>query len=249
MKEVIISSEDYHADVMYLSSSDLKLILQDSYQIYLKKFHGVKAEFGNKLALDLGSYIHSLVLEPEKTHEEFIVFEGRRAGKKFSEFKAENPGKIIINDVSDHLAQEIKTEIFKDEIATSLLSKGRPEISIFGDLEGVAVKARADYLVGDKIVDLKTSSAPVDLSNFVQTIAKYKYELSAAFYKDIFDKMYGKSHDFYFVSVCKNPVSIQCYKVSDETLERGRILYKKALQIWKKCVESGIWKHSLIPEV
>ena len=48
-----------------------------------------------KSAYDFGSYMHSLLLEPDKTDDEFAVFEGAtRRGKR--RFKSNNEGKTII---------------------------------------------------------------------------------------------------------------------------------------------------------
>lgn len=240
-----ISNEDYHGNKNYLSSSDLKLILQDSYQFYLKHFEGAKLEFGNKLALDLGSYIHSLVLEPEKTDSEFIVFDGRKQGKKYTEFKEMHPDKIIINDTNAHLAQEIVEAISKHEYAKDMFKDGQAEISNFTEINGVPIKVRADYLTKDAIIDLKTTSADVDIATFSQTIDKYMYKLSASLYMDAF----GGNRDFYFVAAQKNPVNIAVYKLSDLSYRQGQILYKKAIEIYKNCLATGNWNTSAIPEI
>jgi hypothetical protein len=244
-----ISSADYHAENKHVSSSDLKLLLDDPLRFYMKKYEGVKMEYGNKLAMDLGSYIHAHLLEPHKVSDEFLVFDGAKRGKKYTEFKEANPDKIIISEMADFQSQEIIKAVKDHKHATKFLTGGQAEVSLFGSLEDILVKVRADYLLENAIVDIKTSSSPVDYASFKQTIERYKYNLSAALYVDMFSKHLGRDMDFYFVSICKNPVDVVVYKASKQTLEAGRILYKKALDIFKQCRESGTWEKDLIEEI
>ena len=44
---------------------------------------------GNMDALNIGSYVHSLILEPEKTEEEFVIYSGTRRGKDWEAFSEE----------------------------------------------------------------------------------------------------------------------------------------------------------------
>ena len=60
------TNEDYHKDRNFESSSSLKLFLKDSREYYKKYILGEKREDTYKSVYDFGSYIHSLILEPEK---------------------------------------------------------------------------------------------------------------------------------------------------------------------------------------
>jgi len=240
---------DYHSNKDYLSSSDLKLLLQDPLLFYSKHYEGVSVEYGNKLAMELGSYIHALLLEPELVDKEFIVFDGKRQGKRYEEFKEQNKDKIIIGELSASTAHDIVSAVQLHELSPKFLSGGSPEISLMSKLEDIPIKVRADYLIGNTIVDIKTSSKPVDFANFKQTIENYKYDLSAALYVDAFTQYTGIQHEFVFIAICKNPVSVMFYKASKNTLENGRILYKKALDLYKECKEKGEWSKPLIEEI
>ena len=48
-------------------------------------------------AIQFGSIIHKLLLEPDSFNDDYAVFEGKiRSGKKWQEFKATNDNKQII---------------------------------------------------------------------------------------------------------------------------------------------------------
>jgi exodeoxyribonuclease VIII len=244
-----LKNNEYHSNKDYLSSSDLKLLLQDPLVFYSKHYEGVSIEYGNKLAMELGSYIHALLLEPEIVDQEFIVFDGKRQGKRYDEFKEQHKEKIIIGELSASTAHDIVSTVRLHELFSKYLVGGSPEISLMSELNGVPIKVRADYLIGNTIVDIKTSSKPVDFANFKQTIENYKYDLSAALYVDAFTKFTGQPHEFVFIAICKNPVSVMFYKASKNTLENGRILYKKALDLYKECKDKNEWSKPLIEEI
>jgi len=241
-----LSNADYHADTEYLSSSDLKTLLKDPYEVFLKKVEKISIPNKSSSAMDFGSYIHSLLLEPHKTAEEFAVFDGRKQGKRYVDFKAENPGKIIINELADFNAQEIVRDFAKHHQAPSVMTGGIAELSVFAEIDGVKVKARADYLTDSYVIDIKTTSLP--LNSFSEVVKSRDYGLSAALYLDLFNKD-GANRDFLFIVIGKNPVEIKILKASKETIEEGRALYMRALKIYMGCKESGVWQVPLWEEV
>ena len=91
------SNENYHGDRKFKSSSTLKLFLKDPKEYYKRYISGEPREEIYKSAYDFGSYMHSIILEPEKTDSEFAIFDGAtRRGKAYEEFKSANEGKTII---------------------------------------------------------------------------------------------------------------------------------------------------------
>lgn len=241
-----LSNAEYHKESDHLSSSDLKTLLKDPYEVYLKKVEKVSLPSKSSAAMDFGSYIHSLILEPQKTKDEFIVFDGRKQGQRFTDFKAEHPGKIIINELANFNATEILQAFDKHHQAPDLFKGGTAEISVFAELNGVKVKARADYLTDKYVIDIKTTSFPLD--TFADVVKQRDYGLSAALYLDLFN-LDGIDRDFLFVVILKNPAQIKILKASRETIEEGRARYQRALKIYKGCLESGVWQIPIWEEV
>ena len=171
-----ISNEDYHKDRNFESSSSLKLFLKDPREYYNKYILGEREESKFKSAFDFGSYIHSLILEPEKTDEEFIIFEGlARRGKAWTEFKEANQDKIIMTKSQDLMASGL-VESYNDHKETEgLIENGIPEQTLCIELEGLNIKVRADYVKNGTVRDLKTTSDPVDNFGDAKTIVRYDY--------------------------------------------------------------------------
>lgn len=252
MKEGIneyISNAEYHGDIEYLSSSALKLILRDIRAYYRRYIEGIDDFKANQDALDFGTYIHALLLEPEKVDEEFTTFDGMRRGKLWDEFKKLNTHKKILGNLEIIKAQHIQDVFNKNDIAKSLISNGKAEETLCTELFGVKIKVRADYITPGKVIDVKTTSGSLKPESIAYTCHKYDYDLSAALYVDAFKKETGVPHDFYFVFVSKDPVDIQVFKASKQMIDNGRRKYKKALKIIAKCRETGIYFDEGVQEI
>lgn len=235
-----LSNEKYHGNKTHFSSSNLKLALRDVRKFYKECILGEK-EFKDSPALRLGSYVHSLILEPDKTDDEFLVFMGSSRSKAYKEAAEQNKDKIIIGNLDALLAKSMFNKFKETEAADKLISDGVAEKSIFTELEGIPIKVRCDWLRKDrKIVDVKTSSGSVGISGAIKAILNFDYDLSAALYVDAMNKITKKKdHEFYFVFIGKDPVDVAIYKASEQMLENGRRKYKKALNIIKRGMETG----------
>lgn len=244
-----IPNAEYHGDSEYLSSSGLKLILRDIRSYYRKYVEGIHDPMGNQDALTFGTYIHALLLEPDKVEEEFITFDGVRRGKLWDEFKKLNADKHILGNLELLKGKSIEDAFKKNDIAFNLIKNGEAEKTLCTELFGVKVKVRADYITPGKVIDVKTTSGSLKPESISYTCHKYDYDLSAALYVDVFAKLTGMAHDFYFVFVSKDPVDIQVFKASKQMIDNGRRKYKKALRIIQKCRASGVYFSDDIQEI
>ena len=236
------TNEQYHKDRNYKSSSSLKLFLKDPRTYYKKYVLQEHEETGPKAAYDFGSYVHSLILEPEKTEQEFAVFEGlTRRGKAYQEFKEQQEGKIIITQ-SQHQQAMGLMQLYEDCTDTDgLIQDGLPEHTLCVELEGMNIKVRTDYIKDGMVIDVKTTSDPVDKYSAAKTIVRFDYDLSAALYLDAFEKYTGKKHDFIFVFLNKTLGDISVLKADDSIIENGRRKYKAAIKRLKIAEETGIY--------
>lgn len=239
------TNSEYHGDKTWLSSSQLKLILKSR-----AKFHD-EVILGNRIsststAFDEGSYVHSLILEPEMIKEEYAFFEGwRKQGKDWTAFKAEygDSGRILLSKPQAKRCESYHNAFTKREEAVKLISNGKPEESICAEINGMKLKMRSDWInVEDGyIADVKTSAFPVDSESFKMTMDKYDYQLSGALYSMIAEEYYGKPFDFYYVAISKSDIVCEVFKTSDDTMTEGRHKVLKAIKTYKECIESGDW--------
>jgi len=245
-----ISNEDYHLDRNFESSSSLKLFLKDSREYYKKYILGEKREDTYKSAYDFGSYIHSLILEPEKTDDEFIIFDGlTRRGKAWTEFKEANQDKIIMTKSQDLMATSLINAYTDNKETQGLIQDGCPEHTLCTELEGINIKVRVDYIKEGLVIDLKTTSDPVDKFSAAKTIIRFDYDLSAALYVDAFKEYSGKDHDFLFVFLNKQNNDVSVLKASANLLENGRRKYRAAIRGLQNARKTGIFYKEGVQEV
>ncbi len=195
-----------------------------------------------KPAFEEGSVTHSLILEPEKVAAEYAFYEGlRRAGAGYEAFVAANPGKKVVTTVVKARAEKHRQALLRRPEAVSLLQNGLSEQNMFGKILGVPVKARADYINVEQgiIVDLKTSAYPSGSDFFKSAVLDFRYDLSAALYKQIAEQAYQKQFQFYWVVISKADNQCHVYKASAETLRTGTALCMQALVIYKNAQKTG----------
>lgn len=237
------SNAEYHADRTHLSSSALKLILENPRQFYREYILGEKVE-RKSAAMDEGTLVHALILEPHTVNRDFVVYPGsRRAGRAYDEFASKNPGKLVVTEAQMVRARELASACLANDAAKALLD-GLPEHSMTGEIEGVPVKARAD-LVNQRrlqIVDVKTTSKPT--GPFEETVQQYQYDLSAALYCEIAKQAFDIpfEFDFFWIVLSKADKGVSVVQATKEDLRIGRIKVEQAINLYKHCLKTGKWE-------
>jgi len=265
-----ISNKDYHSDREFVSSSGLKLLYENPREYYERYVLGVKVSTPPKLqaAFDFGSYLHTMILEPELLSDEYLIYTGPEEDEEAIESMREaNTSKTIITasqvKAANNLYKNYSGETVllgshgseKEVPLSSFFQGGHAEQTFCAELDGVKVKVRCDYRKETSdgvfsIQDVKTTSGK-RLSRYdVEKICtKYSYALSAALYCDVVEKCTGEKHDFYFMFLSKTSNNVSMFKASEEFLERGRRQYKIALKRLKKARESGVYYEHKIEEL
>lgn len=239
------SNLQYHNDTTHLSSSGLKLLLQDPAAFKHRYIDGNVPHEEDKPWFLEGTLTHSLILEDHKFIDQYAVYPGlRKQGKVFEEFRANNASKTVISVAQLHRAEKLYKAYANNAAALELIAGGFAEHSMVGSILGVPVKSRADYINVDKgyIADVKTTINPTDVELFRLTVESYRYDLSAALYCDIAYQTYGKIFTFYFIVLSKSDGGCAVYKMSSDTLQKGAGLMLGSIVLYKKCKASGLWQ-------
>lgn len=125
-----MSSNDYHGLKGTYSSSQLKDLLEDE-EVFYKKYITGEIERLSIPAFDIGTYFHTAILEPHLLDEECAVFEGRRHGSKWEDFKKVNEGKAIITKNEFQKADTLVKAVENSSIAEAILQGGKAEATLF----------------------------------------------------------------------------------------------------------------------
>lgn len=228
---------DYRAHEA-LGSTDLKNILKNP-----AFFRHARANQKKSKALEFGTALHAYLLERKTFFDIFtvepegLINKAKNPWKKEWElFKEEHADKEIVTQKDWKAIKGIERNIKNHPFAAPLLEESRYEVSCFGD----TTKARADILHDGFIGDLKTCE---DSEEFVLSIQEYKYYMQSAMYLDVFEQFGdGRPRQFAWI-ICEKtePYCVRVDMPSDIMLERGRRQYKRAVEIYKRCVEKDEW--------
>ena len=197
------------------------------------------------LAMKLGSLIHCAVLEPECFHERYYVGSNHdkrtTVGKANAAAEAKDAGeRILISMDEDDMANNIMLAVVNHPIASQLLDGGHAEVSVFAELDGVECRCRPDYLIDSLIIDVKSTDDAGP--GFINSVSKYNYHIQSSFYLDVC-KAAGLDVDhFLFLAVEKKaPWCVALYELDEDSIVLGRWEYKQCLEVYKQCLETGVW--------
>lgn len=263
-----VDNSVYHGDREYVSSSGLKLLFKNPREYHRQYVLGDRTNAPSGAALDFGSYIHSLILEPHKTNSEFAIFSGySRRGAEWDAFRIENADKIILLTPYKVKGEEImkryrEATIMIDhpekgtQVVTipSFFEGGEAEATYTAEIDGVKVKVRTDYHkewdTFGSINDVKTTSeSSLSKDNITKICARLSYDISAALYVDVLEIVTGKPHNFFFLFVSSETFEIALVKASKQMIENGRRKYKEAIRRLKIARETGKYFTNSIEEV
>lgn len=235
-----LPNDDYHALTEWYSSTQIKLALPERYK-----------EGGSQDALDFGTLVHSVVLEPDRAIEEYAPLDALKVGVrkdgsqaadvgaamrtdawKYARAEAETSGKTVIAQEWWDDARRMREAIEAHPAAHELLfeGEGSAEESAFVLDDGVPCKARFDRRIPGVIVDLKTTSAKPGADSLARTIVDYGYDLSAAHYLAVADVLDLDVQGFVWVFVDKSEHHRVSVVRADPWIERGRILREQGLR-------------------
>jgi len=262
-----MKNEDYHNDDTHYSSTTLKKALKGSTYFYDYVVTKSKVEDMPQAALDLGNYLHIALLEPELLESQTEIFPMQtRGAKTFSSFVLENEGKTVITMGELQTAEEIINSFNTDSIdigedaplmCSRIFKNGYAEESLFTELDGLPIKVRFDYAIYKEgrivIRDLKTTSSQANTTQDADYIClRYGYYISAALYVDALRTYLSKLGyapatiiDFELVFASKSDYNINMFRISEETLEKGRKQYKAAIALIKMWKEKGNYSEGL----
>ena len=199
---------------------------------------------------DVGHAAHALVLG---VGAEVVVIDapdwrGKAAKEQRDEARAEGKTPLLAADYRAVMA--MADAVLCDPLAGPLFTDGRPEVSLFWRdwVTGVDRRARVDWLPNPTpagrlaLVDLKTA-ASADPQAIRQAVAKFRYEMQAAWYIDgAYALELGDDIGFRFVFVEKSPPHlVTVVELDAAALSAGRTRNDEALRIFAECQATDVW--------
>lgn len=201
---------------------------------------------------DTGHAAHAAVLG---VGPELVVIDSpdwRTTAAKTARDLARASGKVPILTSTAQQVADMAAALRQHPIASRLLhtTAGEPEVSLFWhDAEhDVDRRGRVDFLRRPDadgrliVVDYKTSSS-ADPGEFARSAARYGYAQQASWYRDLVVGLgLAKSAPFVFVVQEKDPpYLVSVVQLDEASLHAGESLNRRALTLYRECMDAGTW--------
>jgi exodeoxyribonuclease VIII len=199
-----------------------------------------------------GTAVHCAILEPDELNARYTIDPpspkgGYPAGWRNSTVykeqaeKLRSTGRELLTE-SDFLALEaIRHRAAHHEVGKIIHElPGINEASVIvSDADtGLVRKCRPDRLISKSsmVVDVK-SAIDHRPRGFARACHQYGYHLTAAYYMDTCEV----DHYVFLVVNSEAPWEVAAYTLDHDSIEQGRLEYRKALAQWAGCCERGEW--------
>jgi exodeoxyribonuclease VIII len=242
-----ISNEQYHA-ASGVSRSKLMLLDKSPYHFWYEVYSGQAAYREATPAMNVGSAFHTLLLEPAKFNDEFIIspkIDRRTTQGKidYEAFLKDSQGKIVLSDDQFEKVRDMVSQVSGHEIVTTLLDEAVFEQSIFWtDIEtGIQFKARPDIWSSKMIVDLKTTQDAA-LFKLQRSALEYGYYLQAGMAFEAC-KAIGKPFDMFVILAVEKemPHVPAVYMMDDDALQFGIDQFQRYKLQLAECLSKDTW--------
>jgi hypothetical protein len=212
-------------------------------------------------AMRLGSGTHCLLLEPEEFEQRYCVVpefhkspenvtaKGQPTDSKLTnfykqavkEFASQNSGKEFLSREQYDNALYAVESMRSKPLITSMLESADTELTIIGEIDGVAVKGRIDALCRDCIIDVKTT-ASADLRTFGRTFANLHYGFKLALYREMLRQFTKQNLPVVVIAQeTSGDFDTVVYDVPSCVLDSGLAQVKRVLADYKHSLENGVW--------
>jgi hypothetical protein len=237
-----------------ISRSMLMVFRQSPFHFWKRYIkNGGQQETKSSAAMELGSIVHTCVLEPSEFHKRYIVEpkvnKQSTAGKaKWAEHLANAGDRIVIDSETYEKAYLMSTAVLEDTECRGFLTGAQIEKTIYwyDPDTGILCKCRPDALYLNDTVnyvfDLKTAKN-ASARAFKYDMEEYGYHIQAGMISEACKHVINSDmQDFvYGVVESVEPYAVVNYPLNPRSLEKGRELFKASLRNYKECLESDKW--------
>lgn len=207
-----------------------------------------------------GTGLHALLLEPDEFESRFCVMpdfhkdelnttgKGERSDSKATKyykeqvasFHRENSGKqIVTREQYDRMLFAIESIRSKPAVM-ELVESSQKEVTIYGEIDGVACKGRVDLLSPVVLADLKTT-ADVSPRAFGRTFANLHYGFKMAMYRELVRQNAGDREVKVIAQETAGDFDTVLYTVDSIILDNAMGRVRSVIADMKAARESGEW--------
>lgn len=264
-----IDQEIYHAqeicDEPSVSSSGLKTIEGKSPFHYWQDspLNPHRRQRDSKAHFAIGHLLHDILAFggalPDGYHivpDDFVAKHTVKWAEELPAYRAAvDAGKDILKHSEFEMGVAMAEAVEKHELARALLTAGTPEITLVArdPKTNRYMRARPDILphTMEIIPDVKTA-VTAHPEAYEKAATKFGYWQTAAHYLDVLDLLYGEEkRRFVHIVIEKGspqerhypakPYIVEIYHLDDGDIHYGRMLNRRALNLFDHCLKTGEW--------
>lgn len=253
-----IPAAEYHRDTFAVSASMLKTFAADRVEFrrkYVTEYEATEAS----AAMNLGSFIHAAVLEPETIADQFAIIPEQYATQKGLSTKADakawafsNGNKVLLtaDDAARGAAASASIQgLLRETFGSDWRDQFNAEQSIYWEESGIAMRARLDLVHKDKyegkplIIDIKSCTDSSE-SAFARQCSSLFYWMQVAHYSKAYEQHYGETPQFWFLAQeTDGSYSPAYYELTPEDYEKSVASRLKYIGELMQCRASGDWRN------
>ena len=238
-----VADRDYHADRVSLSSTGARKLLACPARFRWDRDN----QSPPSKAFDIGRVVHTLVLGEGG---DVVVVDAEnwmtKAAKEQRAAAYEAGATPLLASEYD-AALAMRDAVMAHPVAAELFAEGAAEQSGWWNDEptGITLRFRPDWLgnLGAWPVcgDLKTTVS-ADPADFGRSVAKFGYNLQAAWYLAGLAAHGIDDARFLFVCVEKTPPHpVSVIELDAEAIDQGRIDMRRAIDLYRHCLDTDTW--------
>jgi hypothetical protein len=220
--EKLREDEFYYGDFgrQYLSNSDIGSLLNNP-----KDFRsGINKP---TIAMLLGRYFHTDLLEPQKLSDFDIIDASTRTTKAYKELGKQ----ALLTKEVEMLSNMAKAVRMNLDFYDMMYKAGNQfEVPAIKEVGGQLWKGKADIVSSDAIIDLKTTTK---IDDFKYSARRYNYDSQAWLYGQFFNR------PMVFIVVEKNTYKTGLFECSETFLEYGKQKVFKAIEVYENFFVQG----------
>lgn len=250
-----VDAPTYHADQVAdqptLSSSIAKLLV-DASPAHARANHprlnpNYKPEDDDKFSI--GTCVHALLLQGEQVFDRLAYDSWRTNDAKAAAKEARAHGRIPLLDKDadrvDEMLEAVRAQIGALEVDPLPFTDGTPEVTMVWDEQGVACRARIDWLHASTLVidDLKTTSRYANPEAWQRgPLYDHGADLQASLYLRGLRAVTGVDAKWRWIVVeTQPPYALSVIAPTAAVLALGDAKVDLALRKWRHCLETGSW--------
>lgn len=237
----------YHCELGRASCSMLKQMLVSPGH-YLQRIFTHRA---SSPAMEFGSLVHLLVLEPHRLPENYAVIPGtgRPSAAERREAQITYPGRRILSEVELQEARIAAERVLQRQVRGrpfhKFVEEGLAEVSFFyrDPVTNVPCRSRMDLWHPEAIFDLKTTRH-ARVSEFSRACVAMDYDLQAYMYCLADAQFDGRdcARDFIFLGVQSElPHPVHVLAAGSSFMANGEAKYVRAMSLLRACGDTDYW--------